>query len=86
MDGYQHWPAFDKLCDLAEKSGLQVGLAVSDLLHAPWTAGTADEHRQLTRIELWLIGAQRTEHPMASAPIYDDDLEAASLYLLQRVA
>jgi hypothetical protein len=79
-EGYRHWPAFDKLSDLADESGLQVRLRASDEAFAE---RPGEERRQLTRIELWLHGALQ---PMATAPVYEDDIEAASLDLLQRVA
>jgi hypothetical protein len=85
MSDYRHWPAFDKLCDMAEKAGLQVRLRAStDRVEFAQRAG--EEYRQLTRVELWLPGALPTEMPMAAAPIYDGEIEAAALDLLARVA
>jgi len=85
VSDYQHSAAFEKLCDLADQGGLQVRLRVSaePVLFAQ---RKGEEYRQLERIELWLMGALRTEMPVAAAPIYDEDLEAAALDLLTRVA
>jgi hypothetical protein len=83
---YQHQPAFEKLCDLADKSGLQVGLQASCERAARDERKGDEFYPQLSRIELWLPGALPSEMPMAAAPIYDDDIEAAALDLLARVA
>lgn len=83
MDGYRHWPAFDKLCDLAEKSRLQVGLRASEQAFAE---RPGEERRQITAIEVSPMRALFTTHPIFTTPIYDDDLEAASIDLLARVA
>lgn len=71
MPGYRHYPALEELCECAERSGLQVRLSVS--------SGA--------RLELWAHLSMRiVERPVATEPIYGDDLEAAALELLQRAA
>jgi hypothetical protein len=81
---YRHFPSFEELCDRAEKSGLQVRLAVSaERVQSGLRRG--EEYRPLERIELW--PPMRLGHnPLAAAPILDGDLEAAALDLLARAA
>ena len=95
MSDCQHSPAFEKLCDLAEQARLEVRLTASaETMQFAHRRG--EEFRQLTRIELWRgprflspkafdvpLGAGK---PLAAAPIVGDDLEAAALDLLARVA
>jgi hypothetical protein len=90
MAGYRHVPAFAHLCDLADVRGLQVRLPAG-IVRSGLRKG--EEYRQLTRIELWeshlpgISGVQRYGgKPVASAPIYNDDLEAAAHDLLARAA
>lgn len=71
-----HFPAFEKLCERAEESGLQVRLAAGERI---FTRREGEEYRQLTRIELW---ASLDRMPLRVVHIHDDDLEAAALHLL----
>ena len=79
MAAYRHSPAFEHLCVLAERRGLQVRLRVGDVVTFAQRRGA--EYRKLSRMELWLADA-----PAIATPIYRDDLEAAALDLLARVA
>lgn len=82
-----HYPAFDELCDRAERSGLQVRLAASSDRVFGRRKGV--EYRRLIAVELWpsrprVSGLHYGGQPVESAPIVGDDLEAAALDLLAR--
>lgn len=79
MGDTRHFPAFDRLCWLAERRGLQVRLAASAQL-VKFGVRKGEEYRRLTSLELWF------DEAVESAPIYNDDLEAAALDLLARAA
>lgn len=82
----RRFPAFENLCACAERTGLQVRILTSgDLMRFAQRRG--EEYRQLVRIEMWPSRALRiVEEPLATAPIYGDDIEAAALDLLARTA
>jgi hypothetical protein len=82
MPRYLHWPAFDRLCDVAERTGLQVRLVAGERVTVGRKKG--EEYRRLTCIELWPMGS--ADRRVESAPIYEGDLEVASLDLLARTA
>lgn len=51
MPDYRHFPAFENLCEQAEKAGLQVRLPVSSE-RVEFSRRNGEEYRQVTRVEL----------------------------------
>lgn len=76
-----HFPAFEKLCALADKHKLHVGLRVGEPVSFAQRRG--EEHGRITLIELHYPGVSRTAY---IEPVFGEDIEAAALKLLQRVA